>query len=139
MKAVDAGLYTALNADMGTASGSLGDLGASGPYRMIAPQTASLPYVIFNEQAGTNRWTMADLGHRSLVYQVKAVGDGHSGSVISDMDARLDTVLNDQPLTLTGWTCKRIRRESDVEYIEDTDGVLYHHIGGLFRIDVEPT
>ena len=137
MKAVDAGMYTALNADMGTATGSLGDLGATAAYRMIAPQTASLPYVVFNQQAGTDSWTMADRSHRSLIYQVQAVGDGHSGSVVSAMNDRLDAVLNDKPLTLSGYTCKRIRRESDVEYVENTDGVLYHHIGGLFRVDVE--
>ena len=139
MKAVDAGMFTALNADMGTASGSLGDLGATGVYRIVAPQTASLPFVLFNEQTGTSNWTMADVGYRSLLYQVKAIGSGHSGSVVAEMDARLDTVLNDQPLTLSGWTCKRIRRESDVEYIENDEGILYHHIGGLYRIDVEPT
>ena len=49
MKAVDTGLYTALSADVGTAmgtvTGSLNNLGATAVYRMMAPQTASLPFV----------------------------------------------------------------------------------------------
>ena len=53
------------------------------------------------------------------------------------MSDRFDTLLNDKPLTLTGWTCQRIRREQDVEYTKVSEGVIYHHIGGLYRIDVQ--
>lgn len=143
MKAIDTGLYSVLNTDagtaMGTVAGSLNALGITGVYRMYAPQTATLPYVVFNEQAGVNDWTFNALGWRSCVYQVKAVGQGHSGSVIATASDRLDTILNDVTLSLTGWTCKRLRRESDIEYAEESEGVLYHHVGGLYRIDIAPT
>lgn len=142
MKAVDVGLYGVLSADagtaMGTVTGSLNNLGATGVYRIYAPQTATLPFVLFNEQAGTDYWTFNDRERKSLVYQIKAVGTGHSGAAISAMNDRFDVLLNDHPPTLTGWTCKRIRRESDIEYGEDANGVIYHHVGGLFRIDIEP-
>jgi len=140
MKAVDEGLYSALNTDVGgTAAASLGGLGITGVYRFIAPQTATAPFVIFNEMSGVDYWTFNDRERKSLTYQVKVVATGHSGSVVSAANDRFDTLLNDVPLTLTGWSCKRIRRESDVEYIEDDDGKLYTHAGGIFRIDVEPT
>lgn len=143
MKAVDTALYTILSADagtaMGTVTGSLNNLGATAAYRMIAPQTATLPYVIFNQQSGMDVWTFNDRERKSLLYQVKAVGSGHSGSAISAMNDRLDTLLNDAALSMTGWGCKRIRRESDVEYTESDQGIIYHHVGGIFRIDVEPT
>lgn len=143
MMAVDQGLYSVLNTDVGTAmgtvTGSLNNLGATGVYRIYAPQAATTPFILFNEQSGVDTWTFADRERKSLLYQVKAVGAGHSGSAVAAMNDRLDTLLNDQPLTLTGWTCKRIRRESDIEYGEEANGVIYHHVGGLFRIDVEPT
>ncbi len=139
MKTIDTGLYTVLNADVGTAmgtvSGSLRALGATGVYRWVAPQTATMPFVVFNEMAGTNEWTFADSPWRSTLYQVKAVGIGHSGSAIVSMSDRFDTLLNDKPLSLSGHTCQRIRRESDIEYAEESEGVLYHHVGGLYRID----
>jgi len=139
MKAVDAGLYTVLAADVaGTAGTTLGGLGATGAYRMMAPQTATLPFVLFSEQSGVDYWTFNDRERKSLLYLVKAIGSGHSGSVIAEMNDRFDTLLNDQALTLTGWTCKRIRRDSDIEYVEESEGVIYHHVGGVFRIDVEP-
>lgn len=142
MMAVDVGLYAVLSTDVGTAmgtvTGSLANLGASGVYRIYAPQAATLPFVLFNEQSGVDSWTFADRERKSLLYQVQAIGAGHSGSAVSAMNNRLDALLNDKPLSLTGWTCKRIRRESDIEYGEEANGVIYHHVGGLFRIDVEP-
>jgi hypothetical protein len=142
MKAVDTGLFAVLSADagtaMGTVTGSLNNLGATGVYRLYAPQTATLPFVLFNEQAGVDYWTFRDRERKSLVYQVKAVGAGHSGSAIAAMNDRFDVLLNDHPLTLTGWTCQRIRRESNIEYGEEGEGIIYQHVGGLFRIDVEP-
>ena len=143
MKAIDTGLYTALNADagtaMGTVIGSLNNLGAKGVYNTIAPQTAALPYVVFSQQSGISEWTFEDRSHKSSLYLVKAVGQGHSKAAPSAMSDRFDTLLNDQPLTLTGWQCERIRREQDVSYAEVSEGVIYHHIGGLYRIDVQET
>ena len=139
MKAIDTGLYAVLNTDVGTAmgtvTGSLNALGATGVYRWVAPQTATTPYVVFNEMAGTNEWAFIGVSWRSTLYQVQAVGPGHSGSAITAMSDRFDTLLNDKPLTLSGNTCQRIRRESDIEYVEESEGVLYHHVGGLYRID----
>ena len=140
MKAIDTGLYTALNADLGTALGtvatSLYALGATGVYRAVAPQTATAPFVIFQEQAGTSEWTFNNRSHKTTVYLVKAVGTGHSASNVAAMSDRFDVLLNDQNLTLSGWTCQRIRRESDIEYTEEAEGVLYQHVGGLYRIDI---
>lgn len=140
MKAIDTGLYAALTADVGTAmgtvTGSLNNLGATAVYRGVAPQTATLPYIVFNEQSGMSEWTFNARTHRTTLYQVKAVGQGHSASNVSAMSDRLDTLLNDKPLTLSGWTCQRIRRESDIEYTEESEGVLYQHVGGLYRIDI---
>ena len=142
MKATDTGLFTILNTDagtaMGTITGSLKNLGITGVYRMVAPQTAALPYVVFSEQSGISEWQFDQRYAKSLLYLVKAVGSGHSGSAASAASDRFDVLLNDQPLTLTGWTCVRLRREQDVEYVEESEGVIYQHVGGLYRLDVIP-
>jgi hypothetical protein len=137
MKAIDTALYTVLSADLaGTATGTLGQLGVTGVYRALAPQTATLPYIVYNEQAGTDQWTFNARTGKSTVYQVKAIDDGHSAANVSAMSDRLDALLNDAALSVSGWSCKRIRRESDIEYAETDEGVIYHHIGGLYRIDI---
>lgn len=142
MKALDTALYSKLNTDagtaMGTVTGSLNNLGATGVYRMLAPQTATMPFVVFAEQSGADSWTFTARDHKSLLYLVKAVGSGHSAAAVSGMNDRFDTLLNDASLTLTGWTLKRCRRESDVEYVTEDNGILYQHVGGLFRIDIAP-
>lgn len=137
MRAVDTALYSRLATDVaGTAAGTLGALGATGVYRMLASQGSVEPYIIFNEQAGTDSYTFSAREQRSLLYQVKAVGKGSSAQVPAQMAERIDALLTDQPLTVTGWTNIRLRRESDVEYVEVANGQQYHHLGGLYRVDV---
>ena len=137
MRAVDTALYSLLAADVaGTATGTLGQLGATGVYRAVASQGSVEPYIVFNQQAGTDGYTFSSRDTRSLLYQVKAVGKGSSALVPAQMAERIDALLTDQPLTLTGWTNIRLRRESDVEYVEVANGQQYHHMGGLYRVDI---
>lgn len=138
MRAVDTALYSLLAADVaGTATGTLGQLGATGVYRMVATQGSVEPYIVFNQQAGTDSYTFASRDVRSLLYQVKAVGKGSSALTPAKLAERIDALLTDHALSLTGWTNLRLRRESDVEYLEVANGQQYHHIGGLYRVDIE--
>ena len=137
MRAVDTALNSLLAADVaGTATGTLGQLGATGVYRAVASQGSVEPYIVFNQQTGTDSYTFSSRATRSLLYQVKAVGKGSSALTPAKMAERIDALLTDQPLTLTGWTNIRLRRESDVEYVEVANGQQYHHLGGLYRVDI---
>ena len=139
MRAVDTAIYSRLATDVaGTATGTLGQLGATGVYRAVASQGSVEPYIVFNEQAGTDSYTFRARDTRSLLYQVKAVGKGNSALVPAQMAERIDALLTDAPLTLSGWTNIRLRRESDVEYVQIENGMQYHHLGGLYRVDVTP-
>jgi hypothetical protein len=135
MRAVDVALNSRLAADLGTA-GTLGVLGCTGVYRFQAPQGSVEPYVVFQQQAGTDSYSFSARDGRSLVYLVKAVDVGPSGLRAAQMAERIDALLTDKPLSLTGWTQLRLRRESDVEYVEVDAGKTYQHYGALFRVDV---
>lgn len=137
MRAVDTALNSRLAADLGTA-GTLGVLGCTGVYRFQAPQGSVEPYVVFQQQAGTDSYTFAARDVRSLLYLVKAVDASTSGLRAAQMAERIDSLLTDKPLSLTGWTNIRLRRESDVEYVEVDAGKTYQHYGALFRVDVRP-
>lgn len=137
MRPVDTALYSRLAADLGTA-GTLGTLGCTGVYRFQAPQGSVEPYVVYQQQAGTDSYTFSARDARSLVYLVKAVDVGPSGLRAAQMAERIDALLTDKPLSLTGWTNVRLRRESDVEYAEVDAGKTYQHYGALFRVDVSP-
>lgn len=137
MRPVDTALYSRLQNDLGTA-GTLYALGCTGVYRQIAPQGSVEPYVVFQQQAGTDSYNFSARDARTLLYLVKAVDASTSGLRAAQMAERIDTLLTDKPLTLTGWTNIRLRRESDVEYIETDAGKTYQHYGALYRIDVRP-
>jgi hypothetical protein len=127
-----------LTADLGTA-GTLGTLGITGVYRMQAPQGSVEPYVVFQEQAGVDSYTFNARDARSLVYLVKVVDVGPSGLRAAQAAERIDTLLTDKALSLSGFNNLRIRRESDVEYTENDNGTIYQHYGALFRVDVAPS
>lgn len=137
MRAIDTALNSRLTADLGTA-GTLGVLGCTGVYRFQAPQGSVEPYVVFQQQAGTDSYTFTARDGRSLVYLVKAVDRAPSGLRAAQMAERVETLLHDKPLTLSGWSTLRLRRESDVEYVEVDNGVIYQHYGALYRVDVQP-
>lgn len=137
MRPVDTALYSRLAADLGTA-GTLGVLGCTGVYRFQAPQGSVEPYVVYQQQAGTDSYTFSARDARSLLYLVKAVDVGPSALRAAQMAERVDALLTDKPLSLTGWTNVRLRRESDVEYAEVDAGKTYQHYGALFRVDVSP-
>lgn len=135
MRAVDVALNSRLTADLGTA-GTLGLLGITGVYRMQAPQGSVEPYVVFQEQAGVDSYTFNARDARTLVYLVKVVDASPSGLRAAQAAERVDFLLTDKPLTLSGLTNLRLRRESDVEFIENDNGKTYQHYGALFRVDV---
>lgn len=135
MRVVDTALYTRLSSDLGTA-GTLGTLGITGIYRHQAPQGSVEPYVVFQQQAGTDSYNFRARDARSLVYLIKAVDIGPSGLRAGQAAERIDALLTDYGLSITGFKTLRVRRESDVEYTEIDNGKTYQHIGALFRVDI---
>jgi hypothetical protein len=131
MKAIDTALYGRLTTDP-----TLVGLGITGVFRSLAPQGQALPYVIFGKQDGIDVYTLTRRAGREVRYLVKAVVRGLSRSGAEDIAARIDILLTDQPLTLVGLTTTYIRRTADVDYTEDAHGVLYQHVGGIYRIEV---
>lgn len=100
-----------------------------------APEGAAYPFVIFAKQAGTPTETLGDPSAlESDVWLVKAVDRSASADTAETIQARLISLLNDASLSISGATHLYLRRESDVDYPETADGVLYRHAGALFRL-----
>ena len=104
-------------------------------YHNAAPGAAAFPYVTFNKQAGTPTEAMADpSAFETDVWQVKAVDKDTSATDAEAIAARVQALLNDAELSISGSTHLYLRRQSDVEYEEVTDGVRYQHVGALYRL-----
>lgn len=104
-------------------------------YHDQAPPKATYPFVILSKQAGTPTYAMvATPALETNVWLIKAVDKSTAADVAEAAAARLNVLLNDGVLTISGATQLYLRRESDVEYPEVEDGETYHHVGGLFRL-----
>jgi hypothetical protein len=75
----------------------------------------------------------------SALYLVKAVSKGMSNIAASQAAARLDALLEDQPLTVAGWNgmscfCEVRLRTTEVDIVDP--GIRWQHWGGHFRIEM---
>ena len=107
-------------------------------YHSVAPQDAQTPFVTLAKQAGDPRWQFAGAHVQSEVWTVKAVDQNSTASRVEDIAARVDVLLTDAPLTVTGRVLLAIYRASDVEYTETSGGDLFFHVGAMFRVETQP-
>jgi hypothetical protein len=114
--------------------------GTAGIYNWIAPQGATYPLIIVSEQSGLDDNVKTGRS-RNVLLLCKAIttttlkAAGVIDEAIDDAFHFVNGESVAQPLTIVGWTIFWQRRASDVRYSErDSDGVLYHHAGGLYRV-----
>lgn len=104
-------------------------------YHQEAPQGAQYPLIVFQKQSGVPTEAMTDPSAlENDVWLVKCVDRATSADTAEAVAARVITLLNDATLSISGSTHLYLRRQSDVEYPETTDGVSYKHCGALFRL-----
>jgi len=136
--AIDSALYTKLVG--GTALTGL--LGGTAIYQYLAPEGTDPPYVIYQRMSQVPINVLSGVAIEDAVYMVKAV-TAQSGTVAGVVNAgsivgAIDTLLQDQALTITGYTHIYLRRESSIDYVENDKGVRYSHRGATYRIMADP-
>jgi hypothetical protein len=112
-------------------------------FHSIGPQTAAFPLIVFNEAAGTRILQFAGAHIKNDVWQVKAIASGSSetpGALAEDIAARVDVLLDDAVLAITGREHLYLRNESDIPAYPEQDGAeSYWHCGSLYRLFTQPT
>lgn len=104
-------------------------------YHQEAPDGASFPFIVFHKQSGTPTEAMgAPSALENDIWLVKCVDRGPSADTAEAVQARIQALLNDAPLSISGSTLLYLRRQSDVEYPEVDNGVRYSHAGSLYRL-----
>lgn len=108
-------------------------------YYQAAPDGAEFPYIVFNKQASTPRYAIGARAYDNEVWLIKAVirSSGPGGDSPDDADniaSRLDVLLTDGTISISGKTQLLLRRVSDVDFSEVSDGTLYRHAGSNFRL-----
>lgn len=106
-------------------------------YYQRAPANAGYPYVIFNKQSSVPRYALKTRAFDNDVWLIKGVDRRDTADGVDSISTRLDDLLTDATLSISGKTHDYLRRESDVDYAETVDGVTYRHSGSLFRLIYE--
>src|SRR5689334_23165636 len=129
--AIDAALVTLLNNDA-TLMGILTD----GAYFDDAPQDKT-KFAIVSLIAESDEPEFGGRAYEDALYLVKAVLRNGVKADIVAAAARIDALLEDQPLTVTGYTWMTMHREERVRYLEVDDvdpAIRWHHRGGRYRV-----
>jgi len=74
-------------------------------------------------------------------YVVKAVVFGAGRQDAEQAAARIDALLEDVPLTITGFACLAIARTDVIDETEDDEvnnDIRWQHVGGRYRVLVSP-
>lgn len=100
-----------------------------------APYGAVFPAVIYQFQGGADVRT-ADVRRvmGSLLYLVKAVGQGASFAPVNPLAARIDRVLDRRRGAGGDGLVLGCTREQPFSLAETSDGVSYRHRGGIYRL-----
>lgn len=128
---IEAALYSTLNSD--TTLMAI----VSGIYRNVAPPSATYPFLIFQRISSRDSYTLTQRVSSAYRYQLKVIAEGYSAASATTAMARVDTLLTDQSLSVTGKTLWVMRRVNEFEYAEMGEfGVVYQHVGGDWLIEV---
>ena len=137
MKALETALYTKLTGDA-TLMGYL----AGGVHNKVAKPETPYPYLVFQKVTGTPEYTFTERIRRSYLYQFRVIAagapdTGYSSSDIEDALARVDTLLTDAALTVTGETLWYCRREGGMPDMTGLDnGQVLYQVGATYRIEL---
>jgi hypothetical protein len=90
---------------------------------------------VFNKQAGTPTEAFNDpSAYDTDIWLVKAVDRDTSADDAEAIADRIQVLLNDAALSISGGELMYLRRQSDVQFSEVTQGVTYQHAGSLYRL-----
>jgi hypothetical protein len=104
-------------------------------YYQVAPENAAFPFVVFNKQSGVPTEAHGDpSAFENDIWLVKAVDRDSTADDAEAAAERIIALLNDASLSVSGATLAYLRRQSDVDYAEVSNGQTYRHAGSLFRL-----
>lgn len=132
----DKAIYTGLTANAALTALLAGGTANPSVYHALAPEQATLPYVVFNAQSPSvpARTMGGGLAYENALYQVKGIVDSPSAGLAGTIAGAIETALGGS-LTFTGMTHMLCSREQDIDYQElAAGGKLFQHRGALYRV-----
>ena len=125
---LDTAVFDVLNIE------SITNEATGGVFNGVAPQGIDPPIVVFQAMSKVDDYFAYTGRGAAAVYMVKAISRSPWPKEAGDIDTQIDSAMQDASLSITGYSLLMCRRESDIYLVEDQGGVIYQHIGGLYRI-----
>ena len=125
---LDTAVYSALNI------ATITNAALGGVFNTHAPQGTEPPYVVFQAMSKIDDYFAYTGRGAEAIYMVKAVARSPWPKEAGDIDTKIDAAMQTASLSITDHSLIECRRESDIYLVEDLDGVIYQHIGGLYRV-----
>jgi len=130
---LDTAIFSTLNV------ASVTNEATGGVFNSVAPQGAEPPFVVFQAMSKTDDYFAYTGRGAEAVYMVKTIAQSPWPKSAGDIDTQVDSVMQDASLSITGFSLLSCRREEDIYLVEDQEGVIYQHVGGLYRIVADQT
>ena len=109
------------------------DGAAQGVYFQQVDEDATPPYIIFSKTSGTSSYTLGKgEGPHNALWNIRAVAD--DPDVAEEIDAAIQAALAGTELVASPVRTLYLQRDSDLDYGEPDNGILWHHVGGLYRL-----
>lgn len=135
---IGSALVTAITGDSTITS----TLGVTGAHMDLAPDTASYPFVTLSFITGPDIYTFGTRAWTDGLWQIRAWDSRPSTKRVADVMERIDTVLTDQTLTVTGYRTLIVRRMETIPTLPEIDtksGLHVRSAGARFQIGVAST
>jgi hypothetical protein len=111
---------------------------ATNIFHRVAPRAAVPPYVVMHQQAGTPIKTFDGPSMKDKLWTVKAISRGSSSSQAEDIATAIIAALDGADIPVDGHRLLYLSYESDIDYGELADAEQFHHVGAIFRVDIDP-
>lgn len=117
---------------------TLASLMPNGVHIDVAPN-GSTKFVIVSLVVESDEPMMGGRAYEDATYLIKAVDQSTSPATVKAAAARIDALLDNQPLTVTGYSHMKTRRDERVRYTEVDDqnpDTRWQHSGGRYQVMV---
>ena len=130
MNSINSSIYLTLQS--GTALTSL-LAGTNSIYKDIAPDNATYPYIVFNQQGGGEE-NLTPNRSVNLVYYIRGYTKVNTAAA-GNIDAQIDNLLHGKTLSISGRSNYWTAREGEIENTEVlSNGERVYSAGALYRI-----
>lgn len=98
-------------------------------------------FVIVSQMAHADDETFRETALERFTYLVKAVTLSTSGADVKSAADRIQTLLHNGSLTITGYTFLSMRRTERIRYteVDESNDSRWQHRGGLYEVWADPS